>query len=152
MQGEYQQSISIENTIATSFTASASFSVEEGVEGIAKAKEEFSISATVSASSTHSETDTNTMTTTDTEHVTLQPGECIHYGITLETLKYDIKYTVQQKVTDWYFAHYEDSCAGHYYWFLNLYYFPDQSKLTRYVQGVIKSQVGTTYRGFAKPC
>lgn len=64
------------------------------MEGIAKATETFSISATVSASSTTTETDTNTMTTTETMQVQLLPGECIHTGIDLETLKYDIKYTV----------------------------------------------------------
>jgi len=105
--------------------------VEEGVEGIAKATEAFSVSATVSASSTSSETDTNTMTTTETMAVTLQPGECIHTGIDLETLKYDIKYTVNQKTSGFFFANFEDACQGHHYWFLNLYYFPDQSKITR---------------------
>lgn len=152
LQGSFQQSISISNTISTSFTASASFSVEEGVEGIAKATETFSISATVSASSTHTETDTNTMTTTETQEVNVNPGECIHAGINLETLKYDIRYTVNQKTTEFFFANYEDSCSGHHYWFVNLYYYPQQSKLSRSVEGIIRSQVGTTYRGFAEKC
>ena len=34
------------------------------------------------------------MTVTSTQEVVVQPGECIHAGITLETYKYNIKYTV----------------------------------------------------------
>ena len=45
---------------------SAGFSIEEGVDGIAKAKEDFSVSTNVSASLTSAQEDANTMKVTST--------------------------------------------------------------------------------------
>lgn len=52
MDASFTETFSQENTISTGFSTSASFSIEEGVEGIAKATESFSIEAHVDASST----------------------------------------------------------------------------------------------------
>ena len=52
MDASFTETFSQENTISTGFSTSASFSIEEGVEGIAKATESFSIEAHVDASTT----------------------------------------------------------------------------------------------------
>ena len=65
MEATFKQTISTSNTLTTGFSASAEFSIEEGIEGIAKATESFKISASVSTSDTTTHSDEKDMSVTD---------------------------------------------------------------------------------------
>mgnify|MGYP001038814212 CR=1 FL=1 len=113
------------------------FSLEEGIEGIAKATETFEVKMEMSTTESYSKTETKTMTVTDTTtDITIQPGECIQLKETLSTLSYNAKYSVQQKVTNYFFVSYPNKVRDHFWWFIPLSK-ADQTRLTRTASGVI---------------
>jgi hypothetical protein len=51
----------------------------------------------------------------------------------------------------YYGAHYDGPCNGHYYWFIPTEYL-DYNRVSKNVEGIIKSKIGMEYNGYAKNC
>lgn len=151
MSGEYGQTWEEETSVTLGFSAGMSFSLEEGIEGIAKATETFEVKMEMSTTESYKHGETKTLTVSDATKLTLQPGECVHIKEVLSTLSYDATYSVNQKASNYFEVNYPDKVKDHYIWFVPLSY-ADQSKITRKAEGKIKAQVGTTHKGFAEPC
>jgi hypothetical protein len=81
--------------VKVGFSTGMTFSLEEGIDGIAKATETFEIKMDMETTESYSNTESKTMTVTDTtEAITLNPGDCVHVKEVLTTLSYNAKYSV----------------------------------------------------------
>lgn len=153
MEGQYGQTWDEETSVTLGFSTGMSFSLEEGIEGIAKATETFEVKMSMETTEKYSHGETKVLDVKDSTSVSLKAGECVHLKEVLSTLSYDADYSVEQKVTNYFETNYDHKVQDHYIWFVPLGNSDvDQSRITRKAEGKIKAQVGTTHKGFIEPC
>lgn len=78
-------------------------------------------------------------------------GQCIAYGLSMETTTVKAQYEVIQRPFHYFGAHNKKACGGHYFYFVSMYYLKD-SDIARTIQGSLEGVVGTKGSSFITSC